>query len=110
MSLNNQIAADIAATALNVNEFGAAVTYTPTGGAGSSINALVLRDDPFQEPYVRGDAFATLQIMVAASDVATPQHGDTYTIDGSTWEHDPTQAVIAYNAYFRIISLRRVEG
>lgn len=110
MALIDQIATDFAATALNVNEFAQAVTYTPTGGVASSINALVLRDDPNQEPYVRGDSFAMCTVTVALADVPTPQHGDIYTFGGYTWEHDPTQEVITYNAYFLIIALRRQEN
>jgi len=110
MALTDQIAADFAATALNVNEFAQAVTYTPTGGSPASINGLVSQDSPFQEPYVRGDNFAGCTITVALSDVATPQHGDTYTFGGYTWEHDPTQEVITYNAYFITVALRRRES
>ncbi len=109
MTLKDQIGTDFAATALNVNEFATAVTYTPTGGAGTSINALISRDEPFQEPYVRGDNFAICQIAVAVTDVSNPQHGDKYTFDGSDWQHDPSQEVITDTPYFFIISLRRIE-
>ena len=110
MTLKDQIPVDFAATVLNVNEFGQVVTYTPSGGSGSSINALVIRDAPFQEPYVRGDNFATCQIVVAAADVPTPQHGDQYNFNSEDWEHDPTQEVTVHSDYFFVIALRRIES
>lgn len=94
----------------NSDHFAAAVTYTPTSGdTPSSIYAIITELGPAQEEYVRGEKFATAEIEVQATDVATPKHGDTYTYDGKTWEHDPSQGVTYTDQYTRRIALRRRE-
>jgi hypothetical protein len=87
MTLKTQMTADLAAI-FNTGEFAETVTYTPNGGSGGSISAVVMRDAPLQEPYVRGPETATCIIIVKKSAVATPARGDKYTFDTFDWFMD----------------------
>jgi len=79
----------------NTNEFAESITYTAVGQSAATISAIVMRDSPSQEPYIRGDHTATCEIIVKISDVATPQHGDIFTLnDSEIWEFDPTSGVV----------------
>jgi len=108
MTLSAQMASD-AATFLDTDDFGESVTYTPAGGEASSISAVVEKEDAFQEAYVRGEGFATAVLHVKVSDVDSPQHGDTFTISGKTWELDPLRGVIEEDAAMLQIAIRRRE-
>jgi hypothetical protein len=66
------------------------IVYTPLGGFDETIPAMVERSDRL-EPYVRGPETASCVVIVQASDVTSPQHGDRYTItnlsgDDEVWE------------------------
>ena len=94
MTLKTQLTSDISAF-FNTDEFAESITYTAKGKSGASIDAIVIRDASLQEPYVRGSETATCEIIVKISDVATPQHGDTFTLnDSEIWEFDPSNGVI----------------
>ncbi|MBN2568131.1 MAG: hypothetical protein JXB42_01740 [Deltaproteobacteria bacterium] len=107
MTLKDEMAADLDSVFFDTGDFSESVTYTSKGGAGVPIMAIVIKDSPFQEPYVRGEETARCEIEVKASDVANPQYGDTFTIDGVTWEFDPTRGVISDDGYTLIIGLER---
>ena len=92
MALTDHIATDFAATVLNTDEFATAVTYTPTGGSGTSISALVSQDAPNQEPYVRGDGFAICEITVAVADVAR----DVFVADSGVADHAERVAMVPF--------------
>jgi hypothetical protein len=107
MTLKTVIQSDNA-TFFNPDEFAdIPVVYTPKGGAATDITAIVTRDNPFQEPYVRGENMAKCEIEVQASEVPTPQYGDTFTFDGETWEFDPGRGVIRKDNYALLIGLER---
>lgn len=95
------------ASFFNTDEFAESVTYTPAGGAATTITAVVSRDQAFQEPYVRGENMATAEIAVQASEVTNPQYEDIYTIDSVVWEVDANQGVIYADDDMFIIALER---
>ena len=73
-----------------------------------TIPAIVIRDTPLQEPYVRGSETATCEIIVKISDVATPQFGDTFTLnDSEIWEFDASSGVVYQDDDVLHISLER---
>ena len=79
----------------NTDEFAESITYTAVGESGVTIPAIVMRDAPRQEPYVRGVETAICEIIVKVADVATPQTGDTFTLnDSEIWEFDPSSGVV----------------
>lgn len=89
MTFKSDAIEDIEEVVSETGEFSKEITYTPKGGVAVTIDAIVNRNEPFQEPYVRGENTATCEIIVKASEVTNPQHGDTFTIDGETWEFNP---------------------
>jgi len=94
MTLKTQLTSDLDSF-FNTDEFAEEITYTAKGEDAVTISAIVMREAPLQEPYVRGPETATCEIIVKISDVATPQHGDTFTLnDSEIWEFDPTNGVI----------------
>ena len=106
MTLKTQMTADLAAF-FNSDEFAETVTYTPAGGEATSITGIITKDQFFQEPYVRGENMAGCEIAVKASEVAAPQHGDTFVIGSDTWDLDPTRGVIYEDDDIFIIALER---
>lgn len=108
MTLASQITTDLASF-FNTDEFAETISYTAIGGIAINITAIVTREGDVQEPYVRGPLTATATVLVKKSNVATPQHGDTYTFDSQTWEHDPGRGVIYEDAQVHEIALRRVD-
>lgn len=66
-------------------DFSESVTYTPKGGLPVIIDAVIEREAPFQEPYVRGPDTAECEIWVKAADVTDPQQGDIYNFDAARW-------------------------
>ena len=94
MTLKEQMITDLAVF-FNDDEFSEEITYTAKGESDATISAVVIRDAALQEPYVRGSETATCEIIVKVSDVATPQHGDIFTLnDSEIWEFDPSSGVI----------------
>ena len=94
MTLKDQMTSDIAVF-FNDDEFAEDITYTAKGESAATISAIVIKDAPLQEPYVRGSETATCEIIVKVSDVGTPQNGDVFTLnDSEIWEFDPTNGVI----------------
>jgi len=87
MTLKTQMTSDLAAF-FNTDEFADSITYTPDGGDPATISAIVVRDAPLQEPYVRGEQNAACIITVKTVDVASPQRGDKYTISSEDWYMD----------------------
>lgn len=106
MTLKDQITSDLA-TFFNTDEFAETVSYTPLGGAAVDITAVVTRDNPFQEPYVRGEETATSEIAVQKSEVSDPQYGDLFTFDSETWEFDPVRGVVREDDDTYLIGLVR---
>lgn len=108
MSFSSQLLTDFTAF-FNTGEFAETVSYTAIGGVAANISAIVTREGEGQEPYVRGTLTATANILVKKTDVATPRHGDTYTFDSQTWEHDPERGVVYEDAQLHTIALRRAD-
>ena len=106
MTLNIQLTTDLPVF-FNTDDFAETVSYTALGGVAANITAIVTREGTHQEPYVRGPVSATATVLVKKSDVATPQHGDTYTFDSQTWEHDPESGITYEDAQIYEIALRR---
>jgi len=94
MTLKTKMTSDLAVF-FDTDEFAEDITYTAKGGNAATISAIVMRDSPLQEPYVRGSETATCEIIVKISDVATPQFGDIFTLnDSEIWEFDATSGII----------------
>jgi len=110
MALIDDIVDDLDGVFFDTDEWSEPVTYTPNGGNGITINAVLNKGLPNQEAYVRGVNFAGAEITVKASDVTAPQWGDTFTIGGETWELDPAEGVIHEDDYTLTMILRRVES
>ena len=88
MTLKTQIISDLPVF-FDTDEFAETIVYTNSSSVDASISAIVSMDDPLQEPYVRGESTATCTIEVKASDVPSPEYGETFTFGGYTWEFDP---------------------
>ena len=108
MTFKSQLTSDLSIF-YNSDEHAETVSYTPVGGAATDITAVVTRAGTRLEPYVRGEFTAIAIIDVQKSEVATPQHGDTYVFDSQTWEHDPGEGVIYEDDEEHQIMLRRVD-
>ncbi len=93
MTLKEQMTDDMSIF-YNEDEFGEEIDYTPKGGAQIQVTAIIDRDYPFQEPYLRGPDTATALISVQKSEVSTPQYGDIFGFDSQIWEMDPTNNVV----------------
>ena len=106
MTLKTLLASDLNSF-FNTDEFAEDITYTAKGEDGATISAIVMRDSPLQEPYIRGSETATCEIIVKVTDVATPQNGDTFTFDSEIWEFDPGNGVIYQDDDIRHILLER---
>jgi hypothetical protein len=109
MTLKTDINSDLSVF-FNNDEFAEEVLYTPKGKKlidAVYIYAVISQDGDVQEPYVRGEETATCIIEVKASDVSTPQHGDTFTFNDEIWEFDPVRGVIKKDDYTLIIALER---
>lgn len=67
-------------------QFGEAVTYTPAGGSGSSVTAVVHREE--EREIDSGDGIwreVVCEVSVGTADVASPGLGDQVTFDGVDW-------------------------
>lgn len=120
MTHKTQLTNDVS-TFLNTDENAEMVNYMPVGSdIANEISAIVNRNAPFQEPYVRGEKTALGDIWVDRSDVTDPQQGDTFEITLETWEHDssikieteiwefdPEQGVIEYTEDMLNIGIKR---
>lgn len=91
MTLKDQMTSDLP-TFFNKDEFAETVSYRPKGDVARDITAIVIRGNPFQEPYVRGEETATCEIEVQMSEVLKPQHGDIFTIESEAWNYDKNMA------------------
>ncbi len=92
MTLKTQIINDLSVF-FNVDEFAEIIIYTNSDDIETSISAIVTREEPVQEEYVRGSETATCEIEVKSNDVPTPQYGETFTFDDVDWEFDPVLGV-----------------
>ena len=108
MTLKTDIQNDLA-TFFDTDEFAETIKYTSVNhvGPATDITAIVTRDNPFQEPYVRGESMATCEIEVQVSEVLNPQYGDKFTFGDETWEFDPVRGVIRKDDYMLLIGLER---
>lgn len=92
----------------NLDDFAEEIIYTPTGGIALPIDAIVIRHEPFQENYVRGENVATLRLYVKSSDIPKPQYGDAFEIDGDTWVYQPKKNMIYEDDHVLHIALERI--
>ena len=66
--------------------FGETITYTPRGGSGSSITAVVNRDAIEDVLDDRGDhTIKTVLVTISQADVAAPAVDDSITVDSVTY-------------------------
>jgi hypothetical protein len=91
----------------NLEEFAETVTYTATGGAGTDITAIIIRDTSYQEPYVRGKHTAHADLYVKKSEIAEPRFGDIFSADEEIWELDPNRGMFYEDDYMMVIGLER---
>ena len=89
MSFRDQMSNDVANVFLNLNEFGENVIYTPDGGSGRTIVAIVEREEAAEIDQQDGRGVgraARLHIAAdAANGIASPGIGDQATFDGLDW-------------------------
>ena len=82
MTLNDKVAAAL-------DEFyavlGTAATYTPAGGSGTAVSAIITYGDA-DEREGADTLGMTATIRIRVSEVTTVAVGDTVTIDGDIWE------------------------
>lgn len=64
--------------------FGVPATYK-TGGAGEGV-AVVVRCKPQQTIWDGSKRLKAMEISVRSSEVADPEYGDTFEIDGAVWK------------------------
>jgi len=80
---------------LNTDHFAETVTYTPYGGSGSSIDAVVMRDPVEAQDALDGSWEAGgARVLVNEDDVSQPARGDTVTVTSPAatyivngWQH-----------------------
>jgi len=74
------------AMTVRLNVFGETITYTPSGGAGSSITAVCSNLAVDVDHYPDGDAAVTRgQVLVSSDDVTQPGRGDSVAVDSVTY-------------------------
>ena len=79
------IATDMQAIADDLmSMFGVPATYK-AGGAGDGA-AVVVRCKPKQTIWDGSKRLKTMEISVRSSEVADPEYGDTFEIDGDEWK------------------------
>ena len=66
-----------------LSRHGEAITYTPSGGAGSAINGTYQTRQLFDD--MGSYLGAELELVVANADVASPAEGDSVVIGSGTW-------------------------
>lgn len=84
MTLKTQMQADLASVFYNTDDFAETVTYTPAGGAGISVVAII--DYGRDDEDGADDLGQNAKIRIMVSSVATVTAGDTITIGANTWE------------------------
>ena len=95
MSLKSQMENDMSVF-FETDEFADTIYYTPASDDIPSyyVTAIITRDAPFQEDYVRGDAFATCSIEVLRAEFPDElQQGDTFIIDDEVWGFDAEEGI-----------------
>lgn len=94
-------------TFFNPDDFAQEIIYTGMGQTGVSIDAIVIRDKRFYEPYVRGLGIGTLKLYVKSTDMPNPQYGDAFEIDGETWVYHPQNDLMYVDNHVLHLSLER---
>lgn len=90
MSLSSAMSTALAGTAFNadINPAAKAATYTPKGGTGAALTAIIQFGEDLSERGYREVKYAHATIFVKAADVASPGVYDTVLISGTTWTVD----------------------
>lgn len=96
----------------NDDEFAETISYTPSGGLAVDITGIFTRNQPLQEPYIRGANMAKGEVEVQKTEVTTPQYGDTFTFNRNSlteeiWEYDAALGVINEDDDTLTIALER---
>ena len=96
----------------STDEFAETIYYTPKDGLRTSITGIFTRNQPLQEPYVRGDTMAKAEIVVKKTDITSPQYGDVFTFNPDDlteeiWEFDAALGVIHEDDDTLTIALER---
>lgn len=90
MTLKTQMADDAPAVFLNTDEFAETVTYTPSGGSGRSIKAIVELNVASivtsQDGQTHADRATLYASRNASTGIPSPSHDDQFTISGNTWK------------------------
>lgn len=86
MTLQTQLLADLAAILGLSGEVAHSVTYTPSGGAGTAINAVFVREPSDEVEEMDGTTrVQRARLLLALADVADPSDADTVTVGSVTW-------------------------
>jgi len=88
-NINTMIAADMAATAFDVDDAASpadTVSYTPVGGEAADVSAIIAGPEVIVENDDDGRfETAVINIAVRQSDVTTINYGDTITYDDKVY-------------------------
>ena len=90
MTFKTQMATDAAGVFLSTSEFAETVTYTPSGGSGRSISAVVDRTQYVSQVGADGATDERHAMLYASTDATSgvgtsPGLDDTITIGSDTW-------------------------
>jgi len=104
--LDTQIATDLANVMADV---GRDVTYTPAGGSGTTVSAIVPPYRKAVDDYdeTSREAYRSVEIIVQISEVATPAIGDQFTFDDLTWAVTEIAGISSAYAILRLLEVRR---
>jgi hypothetical protein len=91
----------------NMDDFAEEIIYMPTGGTAISIDAMVIRDEKFYEPYIRGVHVGTMKLYVKSSDMPKPRYGDAFEIDGEIWVYHPARDLMYVDDHVLHLALER---
>jgi hypothetical protein len=92
MTFSEKLTSDAANTFLNTGEFAETVAYTPSGGSGRSISAVIDRQDVVEQTAPDGSTLIHRAVLSASRDatagIPSPSVDDTFTFDSATWKVD----------------------
>ncbi len=102
-TLRDMLASDIQETLLNTSDLAQTITYTPAGGAGVEISALLSVGRPgLGEMEDSEHGHQEMTVTIAIADVANPAEGDTLTIDTYAWSVVEVEELSATLARLRV--------
>ena len=106
MTFKTDLQDDMDDVFLNTSEYGEAITYTPPGGSGTDISAIV--DGPKvseDQSEIDEDVHYVLTVVLSKTDVATPVLDATIAYDGRNYKVMDIPEQDEYSARLDCISI-----